>query len=229
MRKLITIFAALCLFGPAIASAREKDELQRAAATIERLNRIPERGIPSAILRNARGLAIVRVYKAGLGFSGRVGNGVVVARTARGWSGPTFISTAGAGFGPQVGVNATDFVFVLNSQRAVDAFSRAGNITLGGDLSVAVGPIGRTAELGVTPVAAVYTYSQSRGLFVGASLEGAILVTRPGANYAFYGRQVTPSQILSGRVRAPRGAAPLVAALEWPRRMGPSRYGYAQR
>ncbi|MDB6172839.1 MAG: hypothetical protein JWL59_2150 [Chthoniobacteraceae bacterium] len=224
MKTLTSIMAAVCLITPVLAqSADEAREVRRAANTISRLNRIPEAGIPPAILRNARGLAIVRVYKAGFGISGRVGKGVVLARTARGWSGPAFISTAGAGIGPQVGIQATDFVLVLNTQGAVDAFARGANVTLGGDVSVAVGPVGRAVEIGVTPIAAVYSYSQSRGLFVGASLEGSVITGRPRANADFYGRNVAATQILRGNAPLPRAAAPLLTALQGPRRMAGER------
>jgi lipid-binding SYLF domain-containing protein len=219
MKTFTSMMAAVCLIVPMLAQGADPaSEVRRAGETIRRLNRIPESGIPLSILRNARGLAIIRVYKAGFGISGRVGNGVVVARTGRGWSGPAFISLAGAGVGPQIGAQSTDFVLVLNTQGAVDAFARGVNVTLGGDLSVAVGPVGRTAELGVTPIAAVYTYSQSRGLFAGASLEGSVIVTRPGANAAFYGRQVAATQVLGGNVRPPGAAAPLLSALQGARR-----------
>ena len=122
---------------------------------------MPEKGIPARVLRNARGLAIITVVKVGFGLSAKGGQGVVVARTDRGWSGPSFVGTGGAGWGPQIGAQITDFVFVLNSRAAVRAFSRDGNVTLGVDASVAAGPVGRDAHAGVTPTAAIYTYSRS--------------------------------------------------------------------
>ena len=174
---------------------------------------MPEKGIPSRILRRARGLAIISVVKAGLIFSGKAGEGVVVARTGPGWSGPSFIGTGGAGWGPQIGAQVTDFVIVLNNESAVRAFSKGGNVTLGADASVAAGPVGRAAEADVTPRAAIYTYSKTKGLFIGASLEGAVIGTRQGANEHYYGRPVSAYDILHGRVAAPPGAANLRAAL----------------
>src|SRR5207237_8592077 len=113
---------------------------------------------------------------------GEAGEGVVVARTGRGWSGPSFIGTGGAGWGPQMGAQVTEFVIVLNNERAVRAFSKGGNVTLGADASVAAGPVGRAAEADVTARAAIYTYSKTKGLFLGASLEGAVIGTRKDAN-----------------------------------------------
>ena len=195
------------------ANATEQDIVDRSATTIREFRHMPEKGLPPRILRHARGLAIISVVKAGFIFSGKAGEGVVIARTGHGWSGPSFIGTGGAGWGPQIGAQVTDFVIVLNNERAVAAFSKGGNITLGADASVAAGPIGRAAEADVTPRAAIYTYSRSKGLFIGASLEGAVIAARKGANEHYYGRPVTASEILSGRVNAPSGAGSLRAAL----------------
>lgn len=175
---------------------------------------MPEKGIPPRILRNAKGLAILTVVKVGFGISGKGGQGVVVARTGGGgWSGPSFVGTGGAGWGPQIGAQITDFVFVLNSNRAVRAFSRDGNVTLGADASVAAGPVGRDAHAGVTPTAAIYTYSRSKGLFAGASLEGAIIATQKTANHRYYGRPVSAADILSGEAAPPARARVLRSAL----------------
>jgi lipid-binding SYLF domain-containing protein len=100
----------------------------------------------------------------------------------------------------------TEFVIILNTDAAVQAFSQDANVALGGSLSVAAGPIGRSVEAGVMPVAAVYTYSQSQGLFAGIALEGTVIGVRNDANAAYYGRAVTPEDILSGKIRPPAGA-----------------------
>ncbi len=212
MKKLFLILT-LCSLSLIAANATEQDIVDRSAVTIREFRHMPERGIPSRVLRRARGLAIISVVKAGFIFSGKAGEGVVVARTGHGWSGPSFIGTGGAGWGPQIGAQVTDFVIVLNSERAVQAFSKGGNVTLGADASVAAGPVGRAAEADVTPRAAVYTYSKTKGLFIGASLEGAVIGTRKGANEGYYRRPVSAYDILHGRVAAPAGAANLRAAL----------------
>jgi lipid-binding SYLF domain-containing protein len=165
------------------------------------------------VLRDAKGLAIVMVVKVGLGVSGKGGQGVAVARTSRGWSGPSFVGTGGAGWGPQIGAQITDFVFVLNSNAAVRAFSRDGNVTLGVDASAAAGPVGRDAHAGVTPTAAIYTYSRSKGLFASASLEGAVMATQKTANARYCGRPIRANDILTGRGAAPARASVLRAAL----------------
>ena len=190
-----------------------QDDVDQAVTIIQRFQDIPEKSIPREVLRDAKGLAVMTVIKAGFIFSGRGGTGVVVARTRKGWSGPSAIGTGGAGFGLQIGAQVTEFVFVLNTNDAVKAFSQGGNVQLGADLSVAAGPVGRTVEAGVTPVAAVYTYSRSQGLFGGISLEGTVVATRDEANAKYYGRSVTPSEILSGKVKVPAGARRLQRVL----------------
>lgn len=212
MKKLFSILAILSLSFTA-ASATEQDTVDRSAVIIREFRHMPEKSIPASIIRHARGLAIMSVVKAGFIFSGKVGEGVVVARTGHGWSGPSFIGTGGAGWGLQIGAEVTDFVIVLNNEAALRAFSRGGNVTLGVDASVAAGPVGRSGEAAVTPKAAIYTYSKSKGLFAGVSLEGAVIGTRKEANARYYGRAVNARDILHGRVAAPAGAAHLRRAL----------------
>lgn len=174
---------------------------------------MPESSIPRSVLRHSKGLAIMSVIKAGFIFSGKGGHGVVVARTGHGWSGPSFVGTGGAGWGPQIGAEVTEFVFVLNTDAAVRAFAKGGNVTLGVDASVAAGPVGRDAHIGVTPAAAIYTYSRAKGLFAGASVEGAVIGTQKDENARYYGRPVSSSDILHERLRPPAGAAGLRAVL----------------
>ena len=203
---LITVLALSVVLGASSAGAKMQGDVDQAATIIERFQAVPEKAIPQAVLKDARGLAVMTVLKAGFGFSGRGGKGVVVARTSNGWSGPSAIGTGGAGFGLQIGAEVTEFVIILNTDAAVQAFSRNVNVTLGGDISVAAGPIGRNAEVGITPIAAVYTYSRSQGLFVGVSLEGTVIGARNDANAAYYGRAVSAEDLLSGKVAPPAGA-----------------------
>ncbi len=207
----LTLMAAF--YSTAVYGAGMQSDVDQAVNIIQRFDSIPEHSIPPAVLKDAKGLAILTVFKAGFVFSGRGGKGVVVAKTSRGWSGPSAIGTGGVGFGLQIGGQVTEFVLVLNTYDAVRAFSREGNVVLGGDLSVAAGPIGRSAEVGVTPVAAVYTYSISQGLFAGASLEGTVVMTRDEANTEYYGRPVSPRMILAGNIAPPPTAHRLAKVL----------------
>jgi SH3 domain-containing YSC84-like protein 1 len=170
------------------------------------------------VLADAKGLAIFTVLKAGFLGSARFGSGLVIARLPAGtWSAPSAIATAGAGFGGQIGFELTDFVFILNNQSAVRSFSQAGSVTLGGNVSIAAGPIGRNAEAAgaasLKGVAGVFAYSKTKGLFAGVSLEGSVLVERKDANERLYNRRVTASQLLGGSIAAPIEAEPLMRIL----------------
>ncbi len=214
MMKRFASVLVLCSLSLVDARAMTEQEIvNQSAGIIKDFRHMPEQSIPETVLSEARGLAIIRVLKVGFGISGKGGQGVVVSRTENGWSGPSFIGTGGAGFGFQIGAQVTDFVIVLNTRDAVRAFSRDGNVTIGADASAAAGPVGRDAQAGVTPTAALYTYSRSKGLFAGVSLEGAVIATQKDANRHYYGRGVSARAILSGRVAAPAGASRLLGQL----------------
>lgn len=175
--------------------------------------------IPPEVLKHAKGLAIITVLKAGFLFSGRAGSGVIIARLRDGsWSAPSAIGLAGAGAGGLVGIELTDFVFILNTADAVKSFSEFGTITLGGNVSVAAGPLGRNAEAAASAslggVAAVFAYSKTKGIFAGVSVEGSVIIERREANRKIYGDKCTSKLILSGRVRPPPAADPLYRVLE---------------
>jgi len=213
--KLTSFLVAfvLALSGSSVCTAAMQGDVDQAVAILQRFREIPEKSIPPAVLKSAKGLAILTITKAGFIVSARGGTGVVVARVGRGWSGPSAIGTGGAGFGLQIGAQVSEFVIVLNTPDAVKAFSQGGNVSLGADLSVAAGPVGRDMAADVLPTAAVYTYSRSQGLFAGVSLEGTVLVSRDSTNSEYYGRKVTPAEILSGKVKPPKAAQGLVNAL----------------
>ena len=213
MKKLLLLPICLALSAIAANGATEQEVVNESVKILRHFRTMPETSIPANVLRHARGLAIISVVKAGVVFSGKGGEGIVVARTGNGWSGPSFIGMGGAGWGLQIGAQRTEFIFVLNNDAAVRAFSRDGNVTIGADVSATAGPVGRDLQAGVTPRAAIYTYSRSQGLFAGASIEGAIIATQKTANARYYGRPVRARGILSGRVAPPAGAGALLAAL----------------
>ncbi len=205
MKKIaLALFAAVFALG-SVRGSTNQEVVDDSAAIIRQFYRMPEKQIPPRILDDARGLAIIRVLKVGFGFSGKGGQGVVVARTGHGWSGPSFIGLGGVGWGLQIGAQLTDFIFVLNTDAAVRAFSRDGNVKIGADVSAAAGPVGRDLQGDVTTTAAVYTYSRSKGLFAGISLEGAVIATQKDANADYYGRRVSARTILRGEVAPPAG------------------------
>ncbi|AAW47052.2 conserved hypothetical protein [Cryptococcus deneoformans JEC21] len=173
--------------------------------------------IPKAVLQRAKGLAVFTIIKAGFVFSGKAGSGLVVARLPDGsWSAPSCIATAGVGWGLQIGADLTEVVIVLNSDEAVKAFSRGGNITIGGGISAAAGPIGTGGQVAASLAnpAPMFSYSRSKGLFAGLTLDGTILVERKDANRNFYGSSISSTDILAGRVPAPEIASQMYDIIE---------------
>ncbi|EKM79308.1 hypothetical protein AGABI1DRAFT_85156 [Agaricus bisporus var. burnettii JB137-S8] len=198
-------------------------EAEKAAKILESFLADPERpdsalnAIPKAVLNRARGLAVFQVVKAGFVFSGKAGSGIVIARLPDGsWSAPSCIGTAGVGWGLQIGADITDFVIVLNSEDAVRAFSLGGNVTIGGNIAATAGPLGTggSVQASLAHPAPMFSYSQSKGLFAGISLEGTVLIERKDANRDFYGSPVPVKDILGGRVPPPEVASRLYEIIE---------------
>ncbi len=213
MKKIALFLFTIVLALDSTRASTNQDVVDDSTKVLREFREMPEKQIPPRILASAHGLAIIRVLKVGFAFSGKGGQGVVVARTANGWSGPSFVGLGGAGWGLQIGAQLTDFIFVLNTDAAVRAFSRGGNVKIGADVSAAAGPVGRDIQGSVTTTAAIYTYSRSKGLFAGLSLEGAVIGTQKDANADYYGRPVEARAILSGQVRPPAGAEQLIHLL----------------
>uniref|UniRef100_A0A674HZP1 SH3 domain-containing YSC84-like protein 1 n=1 Tax=Terrapene triunguis TaxID=2587831 RepID=A0A674HZP1_9SAUR len=185
-----------------------KSEAKKAAKILREFTEItsrngPDKIIPANVIAKAKGLAVLSVIKAGFLVTARGGSGIVLARLPNGgWSSPSAIGIAGLGGGFEIGIEVSDLVIILNHERAVEAFAKGGNLTLGGNFTVAIGPLGRNLEgdVAVRSSAAVYTYCKSRGLFAGVSLEGTCLIERKETNRKFYGQDIRASAILFGDV-----------------------------
>lgn len=198
-------------------------EAEKAADILQSFLATPEdpqsalNAIPKAVLHRARGLAIFQVLQAGFIFSGKAGSGLVIARLPDGsWSAPSCIATGGLGWGLQAGADVTDFVIVLNSEDAVRAFSIGGNVTVGGKIGASAGPIGTggAVQASLAHPAPMFSYSKSKGLFAGVSLEGTVLIERKDANKDFYGSPVPAKDILTGRVPPPEVASRMYEIIE---------------
>ncbi|KAG8945053.1 hypothetical protein FRC04_001214 [Tulasnella sp. 424] len=157
--------------------------------------------------------------RAGLLLSARAGSGLVIARLPDGsFSAPSAIGTAGMGFGAQWGAELTEFLVVLNTTSAIESFMSSGSLTVGGNLSIAVGPLGRNGEaMGSLNtkgrMVTMYSYSKTKGLFSGISLESSVIAARQDANAIAYQMDVTPQQLLSGAVSPPRWADALIQTI----------------
>ena len=195
--KPISLFVAvgfLVLFSlstsPLPAQIKEGATVDESTGVLDEIMASPEKGIPASLLADAQGIAIVpNVVKGGLGIGIRFGRGVLLVRDEAGqWRPPTFVSLAGGSFGWQLGIQATDVILVFKNQKSVQTLL-SGKLTLGADAAVTAGPVGRQAAAGadVTLRSAVYSYSRSRGLFLGLALDGTAIMVDKKANAAFYG------------------------------------------
>ncbi|XP_018418623.1 PREDICTED: SH3 domain-containing YSC84-like protein 1 [Nanorana parkeri] len=200
-----------------------KSEAKKAAKILREFTEIssrsgPDKIIPAHVIAKAQGLAILSVIKAGFLVTARGGSGVVLARLPDGrWSAPSAIGIAGLGGGFEIGIEVSDLVIILNHKRAVEAFAKGGNLTLGGNFTVAIGPLGRNLEgdVAIRSSAAVFTYCKSRGLFAGISLEGSGLIERKETNRKFYCQDdIRAYEILFGEIPRPAPADELYEILD---------------
>eukprot|EP01038_Epipyxis_sp_PR26KG_P009363 gene9363-12614_t len=174
--------------------------------------------IPRELILGAKGIAFFTILKAGFLFTGRLGTGLVVSRLEDGsWSAPSALMMSGMGWGFQIGGELTDVILILTSTSAINAFSSNAQISVGTELGVSVGPVGRSAgtdlHAGKKGASAAFSYAHSKGLFVGISLEASIIASRPDVNRSFYGMEVKPADLLSGVHPRPKAAEPLYKAL----------------
>lgn len=142
----------------------------------------------------------------------------MIARLEDGsWSPPSAIAIGGGGFGGIAGFEMTDLVFILNDEYAVRTYSQMGSIVLGGNVSIAAGPVGRSMEVGggasTKGAAAIFTYCKTKGLLLGASLEGTMLLERRGTNKKLYGSKITTKELLRGAIPPPAEVQPLMDIL----------------
>jgi lipid-binding SYLF domain-containing protein len=206
MTRQVNLFATAAVLliagGSLSAASREQATVDAATETVHALAGLPMRGIPPCLLKDARAVAVLPdVVKAGLFIDGRFGRGVLLIRQPDGsWSNPIFLTLAGGGVGFQAGIESADVVLVFKTNASVDRLLRGRKkLTLGGDAAIAVGPVGRDASAATDAQlkAEIYSYSRSRGLFLGLSLQGAVLHVNPNANEAFYGMgRCWPADIL---------------------------------
>jgi len=222
MRKFVTTIcttAALTVSMAVAASAatdvaKLNDRITAAHEVLHALMATPDKGIPDDIAAKATCIAVVPAFKkAAFVFGGQYGQGVVTCRTAHGWSAPAFIQLEGASFGFQIGGQSTDLVLVGTTK---DAFDRLlhDKVKLGGDASVAAGPVGRSSQASTTDTAnaAFLAYSRNKGLFAGIDLSGDVVHQNTDDTKTYYGgKDISYETILSGKVPVPAGAKRFVA------------------
>ena len=198
-------------------SAREDtvDRLQKSVDVLHAIMSTPDKGIPEEVLSNAKCILVVPdLIKGGFIFGGKHGRGVATCRTSDGWSAPAFVSVGGGSWGLQIGVEGVDLVMlVMNDQGFQHLLSS--KFQLSGEGSAAAGPVGRHASAGTDwkMNTQMLTYSRSKGLFAGITLEGAVVQQDDDSTKAIYGKNVKFRNILSGRVATPQSAEAFMKAV----------------
>jgi lipid-binding SYLF domain-containing protein len=202
-----------------LPSAQSRDDvserLENAATIFGELLNAPDADVPEGLLEDAECIAVIPdVRRAAFGFGGQSGRGAAVCRTEGGWSSPSMLALDGGSIGFQIGVSSSDVVLLFMTDRSLDHLT-GGEVTLGGDASVAAGPKGRDAGANTNLMfeAEILSYSRSRGLFAGISIEGASMRPDDDANEVLYGREIEAEEILRGGVPVPEMATPLIEAL----------------
>jgi lipid-binding SYLF domain-containing protein len=174
---------------PAAPSSRETSTVDDSAQVLKEIMEIPAKAIPVALLADAKAIVVVpKMMKGGFVVGLRHGHGVMLVRDEKeGWRAPAFVTITGGSIGWQIGIQATDLILVFKTRKSVDRLLR-GKFTIGADASAAAGPVGREAAAATdaTLDAEIYSYSRTRGLFVGVSLDGSAIQIDTAANAQYY-------------------------------------------
>ena len=214
--------AAAAATGAGRGAGQETDEARRvgaAAVVLNEMREAPDKAIPRSIFDKAEAIAIFpSVKKAGFIVGGQWGRGVISVRDAqtRTWSSPAFLTLTGGSFGAQIGGTEIDLILVVMNRRGVERLL-ANEVKLGGEVSAAAGPVGRAAEASTDLQlrAEILSYSRSRGLFAGATVNGSAIKEDLDANTRYYGRALSSEDIVFDRAgRAPASVTVLKTALD---------------
>ena len=212
MKSTAAAVAALTLtLLPSITSAQqvETDRIAEAARVLEEVLAAPDKGVPEAIIEKAQAVVVIpSTVKGALLIGAQRGKGIMSAKSASGWSAPAFVTLTGGSIGLQIGGQATDIVLVVVNDRGIDNLAQ-NTFKIGGDASVAAGPVGReaTASTDYKLQAQILSYSRSRGLFAGVSLAGSTIRADRDANEKIYGVGYSTRNIVVERKVEPTAAA----------------------
>lgn len=209
IKKLIAPLLALSL--PLVAAETDTQRLNASAQVLNEIMAASDKAIPSDLFQKAYCVVVIpNMKKAGFMFSGKYGKGFATCRNPQGtgWTAPAGMRVEGGGFGLQVGGESADIVMLVMSDKGMQGLL-ASKFTLGGEASAAAGPVGRdaTAQTDATMHADILSWSRSRGIFGGLSLQGGTLRADDDANKALYGQKESNKDILSGQVKAPADAS----------------------
>ena len=202
-------------------ASAERTRIKESGDVLKQILDMPDNGIPKSILDQAKCVIVLpSVRKMAFGIGGSFGRGLMSCRTGADhngpWSAPVMMVSGGGNFGFQIGAQATDFVILVMNDQGAKSMRGSNRVQLGADASIAAGPVGRTAQASTNASmqAQMLSYSRSRGIFAGVSLSGATLRPDGGANESLYGREVSPQEIIDGKVPMPAEAQELISQLQ---------------
>ncbi|HZI79118.1 MAG TPA: lipid-binding SYLF domain-containing protein [Vicinamibacterales bacterium] len=193
----------------AVAQQVETDRLIESARVLEEVLSAPDKGVPEAIVEQAKAIVVIpSTVKGALLIGAQRGKGVMSVKSASGWSAPAFVTLTGGSLGFQIGGQATDIVLVVVNERGIENLAQ-NTFKIGGDASVAAGPVGReaTASTDYKLQAQILSYSRSRGLFAGVSLAGSTIRADRDANEKIYGVGYSTKNVVVERKVEPTAAA----------------------
>src|SRR5574340_1246161 len=213
----VTLLLASSSFPAFAASAHQQDvdSVRSSRFAFEDIMNAPDKSIPQELLGSAKCIAIIPGDKrAAFIFGGSYGRGLVSCLAGDTWSAPAFLMMSGGSFGFQIGGASTDIVMIFRNRSGMDHLL-SDKFTVGADASAAAGPVGRHAAAATDAEmhAEILTYSRSRGVFAGVSLDGAVVKPDRGANMALYGANIETVSILDGHVKAPSEAQGLIEVI----------------
>src|ERR1700682_3111000 len=213
MMSLIGLVGTLAWAG----SAQEDtvDRMQKSVDVLQSIMATPDKGIPEEVLTGSKCILVVpNLIKGGFIIGGKHGRGGASCRTQEGWSAPAFVSVGGGSWGLQIGIEGVDLVMLVMNDRGLQHLLSS-KFELTGEGSVAAGPVGRHASAGTDWLmnTEVLTYSRSKGVFAGLTLEGAVVEQDDDSTRAIYGRHMMFRNILSGKATTPKSAAAFLKAV----------------
>jgi lipid-binding SYLF domain-containing protein len=206
MKKIliISILIGILLITSASALANNEEIIDQSIEAIYDLSKVADNDVFLYLLERAEAIAIFpKVVRLGIGLGAQFGEGIVYRKELgkNTWYGPAFYKIYGVSFGPQAGIQSTSLVLLIMNQEGMSVFYRDG-LTLGRNISVTAGPIGRSfsAEVDIGLKSSIYSYSQSRGLYIGLSVQGAQIKQNHQANRQLYGQKTDSEEILTTKI-----------------------------
>jgi lipid-binding SYLF domain-containing protein len=214
MKMQALLIIGLAVSAPAFAQNKEEEKINAATAVLSDFNGMQ---IPAQLLEASKGIIIIpRMINGGLIVGGKHGKGLAMIKREDGkWSDPVFVTITGGSIGAQIGVQAVDLVLVFKSDKSLMNIEK-GDYTLGGDVSVAAGPVSKNASATTDYKleAEVYSYSRAKGLFAGVTVNGAMLDVDVRANTGLYGSKSTVKSIFTESNISSKSVAQLREALD---------------